>query len=214
MNNVEKYKKKKKKDNLLKFYIPEIILFLIYFIMGLLVTIKKTDFLLGGLLFGSVGYIFFILEHKIYIVFNKAQNIVYIKEKSLFLNIMRIRDFTTFSNISNAALDIKNRPNSNGHYTQLYTIKFICKDGKVIFPLGHSYSNGQEKFLKLVEKVNTYIRSDETELKLVESPCFFRLFFGIPFSFFYLSGCLYILSPELGKQLIMFIMILFMGQPE
>ena len=182
--------------------------------MGLLSTIKKPDFLLGGLMFGSVGYIFFILEHKIYIVFNKAQNIVYIKEKSLFLNIMRIRDFTTFSNIGNAALGIKNSHNSNGPYTQLYTIKFICKDGKVIFPLGQSYSNRQNKFLKWVEKINTYIKSNENELELVDFPCFFRLFFGIPFSLFYLSGCLYILSPELGKPLIMFIMILFMGQPE
>ena len=78
MNIVAEFIQKNKKDNLLKFYIPEIILFLIYFIMGLLVTIKKTDFLLGGLLFGSVGYIYFLFWSTKFILFLIRHKISYI----------------------------------------------------------------------------------------------------------------------------------------
>lgn len=189
---------------ILKLRLTEIIIFAIYFLLGFFAIIKQPSFLMSALLLGSLGYVFFIVEHKIQIVLNKLDNTVIFKEKALFLPLEKIKFVEFFSNLSDANVVRKFGQNYN---TSSNTCKLVinCKNGKTLYPFGNIYTNNSTKYTKICNDINSFLVNDTPILTIKESPFFLRFIIGVPFSFIYIICCLSLISPEAITPLIQMI---------
>ncbi len=179
------------------FYLPEIIIFCIYFIVYFFASIKEQGFLLGGLMFGGVGFIFFIIEHRTDLVLDKINNIIFIRNKMLFLNKYIIKEQFALSDMSNAdIITITNYDSKEKRYSYTYKLRILKKDGTIFLPFGGWSDNSQKKWQEMADKINHFNQSHEPVLIITRKPFFFRLCFGVLFGFFYFLVGMGIIFPK------------------
>ena len=108
----------------IQFYLSEIIIFCFYFIVCCFALIKEPDFLFGGLMFGGLGFIFFIIEHRTDLLFDKINNSIIIRNKMLFFNKYIIKAQYSISDIQNAdVISITNYYSQGNKYSHTYKLR-------------------------------------------------------------------------------------------
>ena len=178
------------------FYIPEIILFIVYFVVGFFASLKQPSFSEGALIFALVGYIFSVMEHRIELFFDKVNNVVIAREKMLFVKKYLIKEKHNLSEILFADLTERTHRDKNGVSTKIYKLRLKTSSNTEIFPFGGWGSGDYKEWHNKARDINEFIKNDKPTLLFVYKSCFFRFLFGFFFSFFYFFGSLYIIFPE------------------
>lgn len=187
----------------IQFYIPEIIIFCLYFIVYCFASIKEQGFLLGGLMFGGVSFIFFVIEHRTDLVFDKINNIVIVRNKMLFIDRFIIKEQYALSNVTNAdIITINNYDIKEKRHCYTYKLRLHKKDGTVLIPFGSWSDNNYKKWQDMVDKINNFNQSQEPTLLITRNPFFFRLCFGISLGFFYFLVGLGVIFPKEMESII------------
>lgn len=179
------------------FYQPEIIIFCLYFVVYCFASVKEHGFLFAGLMFGGVSFVFFIIEHRTDLIFDKVNNIVIVREKMLFFNNFIVKKQYTLSDVIKADVWATTEYDSKeGIDITRYKLRLLKKDNDVIFPFGGWSDNVHKKWQDMADKINDFNQSKESTLLITRKPFFFRLSFGILFGFFYFLFALGIIFPK------------------
>lgn len=185
------------------FRASEFILFAIYLLLGGLATIKQPEFGLGAFMFGFLGYVFFVIEHKTQIVLDKVNGKLICKNKALFFSIDKINHIESISDVSTVYVSTVYDNSNCSNSVSTYKLAIKLKNQKVIYPFGNFSSNNKIKYDRMCKTINKFLYQEENPILVInESPFWLRLVFGMPLSFVYILTSLYIINPEIMKPVI------------
>ncbi len=186
----------------LYYYFSEILIFILYFFNYFFIFSLGQNLELAGMFLGLISYVFFIIEHKTDLVFNKINNVILIREKMLFFDMYTIKKHFSLSNFQGAQVfETAKRNSKTGRYEKFYELKLLQKDGSFCLPFGFSTRNKQE-WQVMAENINNFQETQEAELILSRAPFFLRLCIGSLFGFFYFLMGLVAIFPNYIKPIL------------
>lgn len=193
INNMSDKKYVKSK---IQFYIPEIIIFILYISLGLWASVRAENFLLTvnmSAICGVISYIFFIIEHRTDLVLDKINNIIIVREKMLFFDRYKIKKQQYLDMVSNACVYRTFSYDKERRRTTSDSLKIINKNGSGFFPFGEQHDKNCQN---LVDKINNFNNSHEPLLIITKKPFILRLCFFVLFGLPYLIICFYTIFPK------------------
>ena len=197
-------------DSKLKFWTPQILIFIFYLFCGICVLIKNPSSYIAVITLFPLGYIFFVIERKTVVYFSKNTNTLMILNKMLFINKYIIGKQYLLSDIKEAdVLRFTEHDKDGLHY--MYKLRIINNNGTIIFPFNGWSSSNLKEWEGMADKINHFINSTQQTLILNRAPFFFRLLFGIPISCFYFFLILAIFFPKEMETVIFYFVNFSLG---
>ena len=126
-----------------------------------------------------MGYIFFIIDHKIDITLNKEANSFVVMEKMLFFDKYRVNHKYQLSDILSATVMTDFHIDREHGTSVVYNVLINTKQYGA-FELFKASTSNQAKYANIAMKINTFLNNDSRYLSLSENSFIFRCLSLIP----------------------------------